>query len=72
MSHVRVRVPCARTAETACPKEEAQARPKLPVLKAGKFFECFWCKKEIEYTALRCPFCKKEQDLKLRPMLSKT
>ena len=53
-------------------KKKRRQGPKLPVLKAGKFFECFWCKKEIEYTALRCPFCKKEQDLKLRPMLSKT
>ncbi len=53
-------------------KKKRMQGPKLPVLKAEKFFECFWCKKAIEYTALKCPHCKEKQDLKLRPMLSKT
>lgn len=42
------------------------------MLKAEKFFECFWCKEEIAYTDLKCPHCREKQDLKLRPMLSKT
>jgi hypothetical protein len=52
-------------------KKKHAKGPKLPIMKAEKFFRCFWCKKEIEYTALKCPHCKERQELKLGPMLSK-
>jgi hypothetical protein len=52
-------------------KKKYRLLPKVPVVRAEKFFHCFWCKEPIEYTALRCPHCKEQQRLKLEPMLSK-
>jgi DNA-directed RNA polymerase subunit RPC12/RpoP len=49
-------------------KKKYRLLPKVPVVRAEKFFHCFWCKEPIEYTALRCPHCKEQQRLKLEPM----
>jgi DNA-directed RNA polymerase subunit RPC12/RpoP/uncharacterized RDD family membrane protein YckC len=52
-------------------KRKPRLLPKFPVAEAEKFFQCFWCKEPIGYTALKCPHCKERQRLKLEPMLSK-